>query len=260
MAAAIQCFGSLAQWNPHVHSLVSAGLLFRGGEFVPMPPMDEKIERLLTETYRRLVLDALVEEDRLTEGFREELLRWGHGGGFSVYGRHLILNEEPARLAHMARYAVRAPVAMDRVRETDDGRVLLEIPPDPKTGATVLALDPLEWVRRITNQIPDPKMHMTRLYGAYSNRARKIYRGEDGAAPVRVADADPLPKSRASWARLLRMVFEVDPLACPRCGAELKVVSVITTPAVIDKILRHLRKTGIEDPFAARAPPAEPAA
>jgi ribosomal protein S27E len=109
MVAAIQCFGSQAQWNPHVHSLASAGLLLRGGEFVPLPPMDAKLESLLTETYRRLVLDALVEEDRLTEGFRDELLRWGHGGGFSVYGRHLILNEEPSRLAHMARYAVRAP-------------------------------------------------------------------------------------------------------------------------------------------------------
>lgn len=30
----------------------------------------------------------------------------------------------------------------------------------------------------------------------------------------------------------------------------MKVVSVITTPAVIDQILRHLRKTGKEDPFA----------
>jgi hypothetical protein len=124
----------------------------------------------------------------------------------------------------------------------------------------VLALDPLEWVRRITNQIPDPKMHMTRFYGAYSNRARKIYRGEDGSAPVRVVAADALPKSRATWARLLRMVFEVDPLACPVCGAEMKVVSVITTPSVIDGILRHLRKTGKDDPFAARAPPEEPAA
>jgi len=92
----------------------------------------------------------------------------------SVNGRHLILNGEPARLAHMARYAVRAPVAMDRIRAMNDGRVLLEIPPDPKTCATVLTLDPLEWARRITNQIPDPKMHMTSFYGAYSNRARKI--------------------------------------------------------------------------------------
>jgi hypothetical protein len=256
MVAAIQTFGSQTRWNPHCHCLVADGLFLGGGDFLPLPPYDEEFERLLTETFRRLVLDALVREERLTEGFREKLLTFRHGGGFSVYGRHLILNEEPARLAHMARYTVRAPVAMDRIHTTDDGRVLLDIPPDPRTGDTVLALDPLEWVRRITNQIPDPKMHMTRLYGAYSNRARRLYRaGEDGAK-VRILETERLPKSRASWARLIRMVFEVDPLVCVRCGAQMKILSVITSPAVIDKILRHLRATGQEALFESRAPPA----
>ena len=109
MVAAIQTFGSQAQWNPHCHCLVAAGLFLPGGEFVPAPPYDEEMERLLTETWQRLVLDALVSEERLTDAFRERLLSFRHGSGFSVYGRHLVLNEEPARLAHMARYAVRAP-------------------------------------------------------------------------------------------------------------------------------------------------------
>ncbi len=77
-----------------------------------------------------------------------------------MYARHLVLNEEPARLKHMSRYLVRPPVATDRVHEASDGRVLLEIPPDPQTGARTLVLDPLEWIRRITNQIPDPRTHL----------------------------------------------------------------------------------------------------
>ena len=117
---------------------------------------------------------------------------------------------------------------------------------------------------------------MTRLYGAYSNRARRLYRPEEAEAPDRGVERELLPKSRANWARLLRMVFEVDPLICPRCSAEMKVVSVITTPAdrrlhwsllprqsrggrrrvVIDVILRHLRKTAKDDLWGARAPPA----
>ena len=96
---------------------------------MPLPLYDQEFERLLTETFRRLVLDELVKANRLTFLFREKLLSWLHGGGFSVYGRHLILNEEPARLLHMARYAVRPPIAEDRIHETDDGRILLDIPP-----------------------------------------------------------------------------------------------------------------------------------
>ncbi|MCZ6793801.1 MAG: transposase [Planctomycetota bacterium] len=173
MVASLQTFGSQLQWNPHVHALASDGLLLPGGDFIPMPLWSEEFEELLTETLRLLVRDALVGEDRLTEGFRERLLTFGHGGGFSVYGRHLILNEEPARLAHMARYIVRPPVAADRVHMTDDGRVLLDIPPDPKTGDRVLVLDPLEWIRRVTKQIPAPRSHQVRYYGAYANKVRR---------------------------------------------------------------------------------------
>ena len=50
---------------------MSDGLFIPGGEFVPMPAYDEEFERLLTETYRRLVLDTLVREERLTQGFRD---------------------------------------------------------------------------------------------------------------------------------------------------------------------------------------------
>jgi hypothetical protein len=72
-------------------------------------------------------------------------IRWRGAG---VDGRDiLILAEEPARLAHMARYLVRPPVATRRVHAMADGRVLLEIPPDPRTGATSLALDSLEFLR-----------------------------------------------------------------------------------------------------------------
>jgi hypothetical protein len=35
----------------------------------------------------------------------------------------------------------------------------------------------------------------------------------------------------------------------------MKIVSVITEPAVIDRILAHIRETGGRDPFDERGPP-----
>ena len=35
----------------------------------------------------------------------------------------------------------------------------------------------------------------------------------------------------------------MDPLACPRCGEEMRIVAFITEPKVIDRILDHLRHT-----------------
>ena len=49
---------------------------------MPLPLYDEEFERLLTETFRRLVLDELVKANRLSLSFREKLLSWQLRGGF----------------------------------------------------------------------------------------------------------------------------------------------------------------------------------
>jgi hypothetical protein len=52
-------------------------------------------------------------------------------------------------LDSQARYITRPALAMDTLQKFEDGRLALETPPDPRTGATLLALDPLEWIHRI---------------------------------------------------------------------------------------------------------------
>jgi hypothetical protein len=48
-------------------------------------------------------------------------------------------------------------------------------------------------------------------------------------------------KRRRSWARLIKKVYEADPLVCPRCSSPLKIISLIDDGPVIEKILRHLK-------------------
>ena len=65
----------------------------------------------------------------------------------------------------------------------------------------------------------------------------------------------PSPQKRAalrrSWVRLIRRVYEVDPLTCTRCGAPMKILAFITEASVIKRVLGHLdRKTS-----RPRAPP-----
>ena len=63
--------------------------------------------------------------------------------------------------------------------------------------------------------------------------------------------AHPSP-ARMSWAYLLKRVFDIDLEQCPECGGALKILAAIEVPAVITKILTHLR-------LPARAPPGSPA-
>jgi len=263
MVASIQTFGSALNFHPHVHALVTEGVLEKGGGFLPLAQPDLAA---LEELFRHVVLAELVRAERLSEGFRDKLLTWRHSG-FSVYGAQVVLPEESGRLAHLARYATRPPLAQQRVQRHDERTYLLRTAPHPATGATQLELDPLELIHRLAQQIPDPRQHLVRYYGAYANRARQRYRpaaekpdggGAGGRGPDADADAEAgfANERRRSWARLLRKILEVDPLLCPRCQVEMKIVSVISDPVVIDAILRHVEEGGGHDPHAPRAPPA----
>jgi hypothetical protein len=51
---------------------------------------------------------------------------------------------------------------------------------------------------------------------------------------------------------MIRKVYEVDPMTCPKCGGRMKVVAFLTEDAVVDRIIDHLKLT-----FAAEKPPPE---
>jgi hypothetical protein len=75
--------------------------------------------------------------------------------GFSVFAGPSVEAAALSSLESQARYITRPALAMDALQELADGNLALETPPDPRAGATLLALDPLEWIHRITSPIRD---------------------------------------------------------------------------------------------------------
>jgi len=66
--------------------------------------------------------------------------------------------------------------------------------------------------------------------------------------PIGDGKAVSVDARKRTWARLLAKVYEVDPLLCPKCGCQMKIIAVIEDPVEIRRILSHLLKAG-------RAPP-----
>jgi hypothetical protein len=64
----------------------------------------------------------------------------------------------------------------------------------------------------------------------------------------------PTARCNPTWAMLIKRIYEVDPLTCPKCSGTMKVLAFIEAPqgAVIEKILRHC---GLWNPAAPRPPP-----
>ncbi|MCP4901535.1 MAG: hypothetical protein GY906_31620 [bacterium] len=124
--------------------------------------------------------------------------------------------------------------------------------------------DPIDFLARVIMHIPDPRRHLVRYYGWYSNVSRGKRRKEeegdgagslDGETSIRGRRREEDPDARAlrkSWAQLIKRIYEVDPLVCPSCGAEMKVIAFIIDHVVVDKISRHLRRA---DAASERGPP-----
>ncbi len=111
--------------------------------------------------------------------------------------------------------------------------------------------------------VPEPRLHTVRYYGRYANvvRARSGDLTQENARPEAPAgagdesDAVSAPERRRLrrlWAQMIRRIYEVDPLRCPHCGSEMRILSFLLDPPVIRRILDHLTQHRRAEP---RDPP-----
>jgi len=122
---------------------------------------------------------------------------------------------------------------------------------NPFLGRNFEAMDPLEWLARLSDHIPDPGQHRTLFYGEYSNRVR----GSGGPGVPAGEEQRKSKRASPSWGRMIARVYQVDPLVCTRCGKRMSILASVTDQAAIGRILDHL---GLSTPEAEKPPPPAP--
>jgi hypothetical protein len=133
------------------------------------------------------------------------------------------------------------------------GKVLYRSKMSAKTHRNFELFEPTDFIAAITQHIPDKGVQMVRYYGWYSNKSRgmRAKKNRTGAVMLMGPEERRIPSKK--WRELIKKVWEVDPLKCPNCGGEMKIIALIDERAVIEKILRHL---GLWVGYgASRAPP-----
>ena len=240
MVAVIQTFGSSLRWNPHVHAIVTRGVFLGDGSWQPIPYVDcHKAELVFRHKILRLLRDReLISEERI-----DLLLSW-RNSGFSVHNHTTVYPNDTEGLHRLACYLLRSTVNLSRLRYHQDSRLILY---EPKAGHEVddeARLDPLEFLARVLIHIPQPNKHLAHFYGVYANRVRAMCCGARAIGKADMQD-EPTPPRRAlrkRWAQLIYRIYEVDPLTCRQCGAQMRIVAFINEPSVIRKILAHLNQ------------------
>jgi hypothetical protein len=201
--------------------------------------------------------------------------------GFDLDAGVVVPAADRAHLERVCRYALRPPIAHDRIRLTNEGEVLLELRHRWRDGTTHLRFHPLELLERLASLTPRPRINLVLYYGVLAARASwrqrvpgagqsagvgppsstpSVRKAAGDEAPAAVAtplvDAAEPPGSNQLWAQLMRRTFGFDVLQCPRCGGRLRLLAMIDAGAVARRILSHLGlPTEVPRPRPARAPP-----
>lgn len=189
--------------------------------------------------------------------------------GFDLHAGVVVPARDRARLERLCRYALRPPVARDRIHLMPDGRVVLDLRHRWADGTTRLVFDPGERLERLAALTPRPRINLLLYYGvlgarsawrsrlADPRRAVEVVRTAQGGSPA--AGVTARPRSNRLWAELMQRSFGFDVLACPRCGDRLELIALIEDAVVIRRILRHLRlPTEVPAARPARPPPLPP--
>jgi hypothetical protein len=202
--------------------------------------------------FRERILARRLDRHAISPELVQKLLGW-RDPGFSAHAGESIPRQERQRLEDTAAYLVRNPLSLRKLVYLDGQQaVLYRSRMNPSLGRNFEALDPLEWLARMSDHIRDPGQHRTILYGQCANRVRGARRRDESEWPE--ASAEP-PRRRCSptWARLIAKIYQVDPLVCTRCGQKMQMIAFLTDQHSIRKILDHL---GLSTPPQDKPPPA----
>ena len=226
-------------FHPHLHALVTDGTFTPTGWFVAFPKIDLYV---LEHLFRHRVLEMLLRERRIDEAVIRKLLGWRHSG-FSLHNEVRIGSQDNEVRRAVSEYILRSPFSLEKLRyHAKTGTVLYHSKMHPVLKRNFEVFSACDWLAALTAHIPNAGEHLMRYYGWYSNVNRGKRRKAQGEDPPSVEESSGVAPSEANraWARLIKQVYEVDPLICPRCGGAMRILAFIEQREVIAKILMHL--------------------
>jgi len=239
--AVIQSFGSRINFHPHLHFLVTEGGTDKKRQFHKVSRFNDP---LLCQFFALEVFSLLLRKQLINKNLVQKILQWRHTG-FNVHSK--VRTESKEETERVGKYMIRPILSLKRL-SLDEGQVLYQY---GKHSAETESMDYPEFIARVTSHIPDKGQVMVRYYGLYANAHRGKMRKKDTGplCPLIIEDEGPFIPSKG-WAEMIKKVYEIDPLICPKCGGTMRIVSFIEDHKVIDKIIKHLNLT-----FKAIRPP-----
>jgi hypothetical protein len=196
--------------------------------------------------------------------------------GFSLHAATLVAQGNRSQLEKLCRYVTRPAICLKRLEVRADGMISWKLRRPWRDGTRAFLMTPYEFIARLASLVPHPREHQLTYQGVLAPasplRDYVIPRPPRRAEPAnaRTPDAAVIPEHAASegdtdssadsplcrryipWANLLERVFLQDVLRCPNCGGRRHMISVVTDPASVGKVLEGVRLGAAKRASAAR--------
>lgn len=261
----IHTFGDYPEkFHPHLHAIAADGLFRKSGTFYVMPDVDLKP---LEEIFRAKVFTTLKQEGKIDDDLINKLTDWRHSG-FSVHNKARVAKDDEKGRIALAQYIIRNAFSLEKLTYSQaTGTVLYRSKMSRgKNKKNFQVYTAEEFIAAITQHIPEKSFQMVRYYGWYSNKSRGLRKKQGNLTPddqsfaetaeaikiIDVSEYKPRRIPSKQWRDCIKKIYEADPLCCPNCGGEMKIISFITGQQVIRQILKHL---GLWTQTSSRDPP-----
>lgn len=220
----LHTFGRALNLNPHIHCLISEGMVDIKGRFKPLKYFSYP---LLRKAFMKSLLDRL-HQDIGPSFYKEKSdLYTTLDDGFYVHApsNNSNFKDTTELVKYILRYTGRPAMAQSRIIEVKDDFVTYfyepheddHLPDEQRTGPIKVKEHVYEFIKKLIIHIPDYQFKMIRYYGLYSAKGMmrlSSYQRKSSYLKFNFA---------FKWRTLLYLSFKYDILKC-RCGYYLKFI------------------------------------
>ena len=230
----LQTAGDALNFNPHLHGLLSSVLFAADGSRLSLPEINSGT---ISERFCELVLSRFCKLELISDEVMSQILSQEHSG-FSVWLGEPFQDADSKHF--VSRYIERGPVSLERLKLGEEGVIY-----ETKDGEQQ-QYEALEFLALLSSHIPKRYESLTRYYGHYSCRGRgerkkrELLQAQGNSELSKADSSEASGKASSSWAACVKRIYEVDPLECPKCKGQMRIIAFVQEPNAIKAIMKSL--------------------
>ena len=178
-----------------------------------------------------------------------------NSNGFSLHAATRIKAGDRNGKEKLCRYVNRPALCLKRLEVRSDGQISWSLRNPWRDGTKAFVMTPYEFLARLAAIVPHPREHQLTYQGVLAPASPlrdsvvpRSVKGRESNTGKRIGTkSSQCPAKRSSgqnyipWAELLRRVFGEDVLRCPHCRGRRHMISVITDPEAVRRVLESVR-------------------